>query len=147
MSGNNQVRLLISLAAVCMLTVLNGCRGEQPPKCYPVRGQVKFNNQPAAEAQVVFHPVSTGVDMPRPIAVCDSEGKFELNTFGGKDGAVPGEYRITVELRAPQDVGGELVRQGPNLMPPRYADPQSSGLTFTVQPAPNEVPSIEIPNR
>jgi hypothetical protein len=43
--------------------------------------------------------------------------------------------------------GEEVVRNGPNVLPPRFAKPDSSGLKFTVSEGDNEIPPIEIPER
>jgi hypothetical protein len=68
-----------------------------------------------------------------------------LTTVEAGDGALPGEYAITVELRDLRAVGEETVRDGLNLLPPQYADPGSTPLRFTVAAAPdNEVPPIQL---
>src|SRR3954471_22011122 len=58
----------------------------------PVTGVVLFNGQPAAEAEVMFNPktgrLATGVT--------DASGRFKLATFKPDDGALPGDYVVTL---------------------------------------------------
>jgi hypothetical protein len=56
-------------------------------------------------------------------------------------------YAITVELRAPQTIGEEVVRNGPNMLSAQFAKPETSGLKFTVAEGENAIPPIEIPAR
>ena len=63
------------------------------------------------------------------------------------DGAPLCRYRITVELRAPRKIGEELVRDGANELPARYAQADTSPLEFTVQPGENEVPPLAVEPR
>lgn len=137
------VRVVVLLAS--FLTVL-GCGGPVGPECHPVRGQVRWNGQPLAEAQVVFHPqFSADESFPQPIGQTDAQGNFVLSTFQASDGAPAGEYLITVELRDLRQVGEETVRDGRNLLPARFGKPQESGLRYTVVAGENTVPTLEIP--
>lgn len=98
-----------------------------------------------ADAMVVFHPqMETAAGEPKPLAITDAEGKFQLTTLQANDGALPGSYRITVELRQERVSGEELVRDGPNLLPPQYAKAETTPLQFTVEAKKNQVPVIQI---
>jgi hypothetical protein len=81
------------------------------------------------------------------MAYTDANGDFALTTFSHNDGAPPGEYAITVELRAPEMVGEEVMRNGPNLLPARYSKPETSGLKTTVVDGDNAIQPIEISER
>ena len=78
------------------------------------------------------------------MSVCDAQGRFELTTYDARDGAPAGQYAITVELRQPQQRGEEMVRDGPNVLPPKYADASRSPLRYTVVEGRNEVPPLVI---
>jgi hypothetical protein len=111
--------------------------------CYPVRGQVSFKGRPLAEAMVVLHRVGGDVEgHQKPIAYTGADGKFLLTTYQSGDGAPPGDYAITVELRARQTVGEEVVRSGPSILPPKYAKPESSSFKFSVAEGENAIPPI-----
>ena len=127
------------------LLLLTGCSGDVGPRCFPVKGQVLYQNQPLVEAMLVFHPVTAPAQaFPQPIAHTDASGRFELTTLMTGDGAPLGEYAITIELREPRQVGEEIVRDGPNLLPPQYASPQSTPLRYKVIAGANEVPALAL---
>jgi hypothetical protein len=112
---------------------------------YPVEGQVLAGTQPVAEAMVVFHPrFETPPGDPKPLGITNSEGKFQLTSLQSNDGALPGDYRITIELRQERTSGEELVRDGPNLLPPRYARPDSTPFQFKVGSGQNVAPPLII---
>lgn len=122
-----------------LLFALVGC-SSSGPACYPVRGQVLYRGQPAREATVVFHSVnSPAPSTTQPFAITDSDGRFAITTVQPKDGARPGEYSVTVTLRALVQRGEEAVREGKHLLPIRYAMPKTSGLRATVQAGENEL--------
>ncbi len=138
-----QVLVLLSAAAWCF-----GCSESEKPTCFPVHGQVVYRGQPLAEALVVFHPLPQGAgETPKPIAYTDPQGHYQLTTWQTHDGAPPGEYKITVELREARLVGEETIRDGRNLLPPQYGDWQQTPLHYMVAPGENEVPPLEISDR
>lgn len=142
------MRSSLSLTLALVLVSLLGCSNDTGPKCYPVSGIVLLDGKPLAEAEVVFHPpADLERKFPKPTAQSDVEGRFRLTTQQPFDGAPAGEYMLTVELREPRLAGEEMVRDGANLLPPRYASPTESGLRFTVTAGTNEVPTIELQNR
>jgi hypothetical protein len=108
-----------------------------------------LDSKPVAEAVVIFHPVTTpeNEQFPKPLGQTDAQGAFSLTTLKSNDGAPLGEYLITVELRELRQVGEESVRDGRHLLPPRYADPQHSGLRYTVVEGENSVPTLELSAR
>jgi hypothetical protein len=128
---------------------LSGCGSNDhlPPR-FPVRGQVLQAGKPIADAIVTLHPSSSSPDLTqRPIAYSDAEGRFSMTTFETGDGAPTGKYAITVEWRAPRTVGEEVIRDGRNLLPPRYSEPETSKLNVNVTEGDNEIPPIDIPRR
>jgi hypothetical protein len=125
--------------------MLSGCSSSNEPRCYPVQGQVLLNNQPIAEAMIVFHPQTPhGENIPKPIAQSDANGNFRLTTLTPGDGAPAGDYIITVVLREARQIGDELTRDGPNVLPPRYAKPETSDLRYTVVAGENTVPPLKL---
>jgi hypothetical protein len=138
--------LFLSHAPTLLLPwLLTGCGGVTARQCHPVQGKVIYQNQPLAEAMVVFHPLISPTErVPQPIGHTDIEGRFVITTLQSGDGAPAGEYAITIELREPRQIGEEVVRDGPNLLPPKYASPQDTPLRYKVIPGKNEVPEIQV---
>jgi hypothetical protein len=98
------------------------------PKLVPVVGKVLYNKAPIEGATVVFIPEGHNY---AATARTDAGGTFKLRTFAESDGAVPGNYKITVrkfEILFPPG-GGEIEKQ---LLPAAYCDVTKSGLTATV---------------
>jgi hypothetical protein len=125
-----------------------GCGSADEIACAPVRGQVLLGGKPLAEAMVVFHPLDQPpLKAPQPVAYSDGDGRFALTTLKTGDGAPAGRYAVTIELRAARLVGEELVRDGRNLLPPQYGNPQRSPLKCVVVVGDNEIPPINIEQR
>lgn len=137
----------LSIALVLGLSI--GCSAsEDGPVCHPVHGVVTLDNKPLPEAAVVFHATEPPAQSAsKPLAYTDSSGRFRLTTLRSGDGAPPGKYAITVELRAQRMVGEELVRDGRNLLPERYIRPETSGLQYEVVAGDNEVPPLALRSR
>ena len=64
-----------------------------------VEGIVLLENEPVAEATVLFIPEG-GTGQPAQ-GMTDESGKFQLTTFKENDGARPGAYKVTVTKSVP----------------------------------------------
>lgn len=136
------------LFAAVLAGIAIGCSREAEVACFPVRGSVTLDGKPLAEATVAFHSMApTAATASRPLAYADARGCFTLTTMRQGDGAPPGRYAITVVLRAPRQVGEEMVRDGRNLLPARYATPETSGLQYEVVAGDNDVPPLALTSR
>lgn len=122
-----------------------GCaqKDESRAPVFPVRGQLSFEGQSAPGAFVVFHSVEDTGDEPRPIAHVGPDGSFQLTTYDKDDGAPSGEYAVTVEWRK-LVTKGEEAEAGPNVIPGRYAKPETTPLKVTVAEAPNDLPPLQL---
>lgn len=133
---------------------LEGC-GSGRPKTVPVTGVVTLDGKPIEGANVTFYP-DTGetagagaqqkkADGPgRPATgTTDKDGKFTLKTFEPGDGALPGKYKVAIIKKevtgflADKDgLSGGIAPEGVKenwIIPPKYADPNKSGLTAEVK--------------
>ena len=124
--------------------LLAGCGGiasdqwtEGRPKTTPAAGVVTLAGRPVEGASVSFVP--TDRNGTAAFALTDSEGKFQLSTFGEHDGAVPGPYTVTITKKTvettpnPKDPNGPPVKSvETSEIPPRYASSGTSKLTATV---------------
>src|SRR5262249_36217051 len=88
------------LVAVVAVT---GCsaNAETPRKpVHPVRGSIFVDGQPAADAFVLFHPVSDPDRYPtKAFGRVGKDGSFRLSTYDTGDGAPAGDYAVTITWR------------------------------------------------
>jgi hypothetical protein len=133
-------KLLFGSAVV--LSAVSCSKNDRIP-LFPVQGKVLLDGKPLAHAFVVFRPVGeAGPQGLHPRAQADTDGIFVLSTYESEDGAPAGEYKVTVQkYKAPTDADN-----GPpvNLLPGRYAKPNSSRLTARVQEGQNDLPPLEL---
>lgn len=121
---------------VLLLAAIAGCGGS---KTLPVTGYVTLDDRPLADAGVLFCPVAGG---PAVTGSTDEAGKFRLATIN-QSGVLPGEYRVAISKSEVTGMGdshnllpGEATIQW--LIPQKYGNPDSSGLTATVCPGQTE---------
>lgn len=82
------------LSTMLVGSMLVGCGGQSYPPTSPVSGTVTLDGKPVEGATVTFVPNDSKL---RPAAgVTDSSGKYTLTSFRSGDGAMPGEYKVTV---------------------------------------------------
>jgi hypothetical protein len=122
--------LRLFLAGVFLLPT--SCSGRKP--VYPVSGKVLFQGRPAKGAMVKFHPQDGSDTALVPRGEVDADGTFRLTTYQQHDGAPAGRYAVTIFWGVPSKGGDEFDRL---LVPSRYLNPATSGLTA-------EVPNREI---
>jgi hypothetical protein len=97
-----------------------------------VSGKVYYRGSPAVGAEVVFHPLDTTAKKNRDSARgrVEADGSFRLTTYRAFDGAAPGDHRISITWH-PLSANGN--GRGVNRLPERYARPETSQLTATVE--------------
>jgi hypothetical protein len=117
------------------MAVVAGCAGSQGPETVEVTGTVTMGGKPVEGANVIFHPLDGGESTLASQSVTNAAGQFELATHvgGGKyrPGIVPGKYAVVVTKL---DTAAIATTFAPpkNLLPKKYSDPASSGLTADV---------------
>lgn len=137
------------LACFLGLLQLSGCGPEVDnlPRTVNASGVVTLNGSPVEGASIVFVDVN-GVYSASSSS--DSRGRFSLNAFEAKTGAVPGSYKVmvskTIELadplvpdkNAPEEEAEHAAEMGPDLvywensLPQKYASIGSSGLAVDI---------------
>ncbi|MEZ6130999.1 MAG: hypothetical protein R3C59_20200 [Planctomycetaceae bacterium] len=153
---------LWAVSASCLLaSFLPGCgSGADVPELAAVTGTVTLKGAPLPDAMVTFVPEKG----PVAIGMTDGSGKFSLRT-GRLDGAVLGQHKVSVQL----DQGGSEVvaptgdlndpeqltkyyeqsmkereeTEEKSLLPEKYGNVATSGLTFQVSGGTNEF-SVEL---
>lgn len=141
--------MLLAIAGI----VLAGCSQSSRPPTYRVTGTVTLQGKPLADAVITFVPIGEG---EAASAITDANGHYALTTWEAGDGARSGEYRVKVSKQEQQAVDpAKMVKNLPyeeeqkiyveakkapppakRLIPAKYEDDQTSGLTHTVDKKP-----------
>jgi hypothetical protein len=120
--------LLISSAALAC-----GCGGVDLPDRATVHGSITLDNQPVTTGEITFMPdESKGTIGPSATGTIDASGNYTLTTDhqgDGGDGAIAGFHRVRIVAREPAEPGAP----SKSLIPQRYADFKTSGLTAEVK--------------
>ena len=141
---------------------LSGCGGDAGLNTAPVTGTVTLDGEPLEGAAVSFSPEGDG---HAAAGVTDASGEFVLTTETKGDGAVPGTYQVMVTkyeeedsetpaaaadetdvdaaYAAAEEAGVDISGAGNaratsesnSLVPEKYTNPQTSGLTAEVSEA------------
>ena len=141
----------VTLLAVSIATSI-GCsksRDSNQLPVFPVSGHLIVNGQTPSGAFVVLHPKSgTGTapngEVVHPRATVKPDGSFVVGTYGADDGAPSGEYSVTVEWRKIVRSSDGSPVLGPNVVPVKYARPQSSPVSIKIAEKSNELDPIKL---
>lgn len=115
-----------------------GC-GSRLPTTIPVKGVVTWRGAPLESGKVMFElaePHTATVRRPA-VGALQPGGRYELTTFRAGDGAMPGKHVVTIHsFRTDPNADPELDVVKPVwLIPSRYGDPATSGLSADVPAA------------
>jgi hypothetical protein len=131
------------MASCLLLAGVCGCSQEPDDGLakFPVHGSVTVDGVPIPGLIVRLmseSPKQGKTNASFPVGVTDEQGAFQMSTNGANDGAVPGEYAITVvwpESNEPplrDQLGGA------------YATGERSKLHATIEAKENVLPLIEL---
>lgn len=134
---------VLALAAIGILTSAGCSKSENHVPVHPVVGAIQYRGQPVVGAFVSLHPKSATEGVPNPRATVEKDGSFTVSTYNGNDGAPEGEYIVTVQWYKPVKQGNDLVG-GPNVLPAKYASPQTSDVKIRVAAGENRLQPIQI---
>lgn len=99
------------------------------PPVYKASGRVTWNGSPAAGALVTLQSRSHNLAAS---GKADHDGNFTLTTWRPGDGAVAGEHAVMIETIVITGYTADGLPIEVNDMPPKYRDPEKSGLTATI---------------
>ena len=132
MAFRNLDRVCVILAATAFLAGCGG--GSSAPVTVPVQGVVNYQGKPVPKLSVAFIPdkglLASGTT--------DAQGKFTLMTNKPGDGAMVGNYKVAIsfvpdEIPEMPGLPGTEKKAPASPIPQKYATPQTSGLTKTVE--------------
>ncbi len=148
--------VLVGPVLICVL----GCSDDGMGKRYPVSGKVTYKGQPVAKARISFFPKTANIQGAHGDVV---NGSFSsLTTLENGDGALPGEYKVTVnateideaKLKADSEkvvaakskgradmkvmmpipeVQAKIKKEAKSSIPTKYLNPDTSDLTAKVE--------------
>lgn len=134
------VRGLRFAAGALLAVVVAGCGSNLAQ----VSGTVSYDGKPVEQGSIIFE--TTGA---RPATGKIVGGKIvEVTTNRPGDGAPPGSHKVAIHAFAssgsavtanPGDATGIASMQTKSLIPTKYNNPATSGLTVELKPGKNEV--------
>jgi hypothetical protein len=135
-----------------VVLMLAGCgkdTASDRPETAPVTGVVTYKGELVEGATVVL--MATSQEGRGAMGLTDASGKFNLMTFEPGDGAIPGSYGVKIskvsggglqtqdEAMAMMESGGmPQPTEEKDLLPAKYKDEKTSGLTADVKEGENE---------
>lgn len=150
------------VAPIMLLLIATGCDGSESetnrPPTHPVTGVVTYQDSPVAGALITYRSTAGGDAAYSAFGRTDAEGRYELTTFDSGDGAVTGEYIVTItkyDVPPPPDEPVELSEEEitqaemaantsteppKNELPQKYSSRESSDLRAAVKEGANEIP-------
>jgi hypothetical protein len=130
----------------CAVLIFAGCGASEDDGLPPRTGAsavVTYQGEPVSDAHVTFAPDSEAGKAA--FGSTDTEGVAELKTFDLNDGAVAGEYTVTVSKMQAEDDGPAPANPGmpsgvgrrssakvTDLLPKKYKNRETSGLDAKV---------------
>lgn len=130
---------------MALLVSLGGCHRAPPPSgppVFPVTGTILVDGKPTAGVTVRFVAVDPPGGSP-PAFITGSDGRFTSAAPGSDAGVSAGTYRLVVYwLDTPPSGGMPFDR-----LFGRYADPDRSTLTVTIDPTDPAIGTLSLTSR
>lgn len=111
------------------------------PPVFKASGRVTWNGSPASGAIVTLHSRAHNLAAS---GKSDRDGMFTLTTWRTGDGAVAGEHAVSIETIVITGYTQDGLPIEVNDMPPRYQNPETSGLTATINDIGSNLLSFEV---
>ena len=105
------------------LFLLVGCPGPKKASVYSVTGKVTVEGKPLAGCSVIFVPAGAG---STAVGVIGPDGSYKLKTDGGREGALPGKYKVQLKL------GDEMMQKA--MMEQMTVGPPAGGTPKSTTP-------------
>jgi hypothetical protein len=143
----NRRTLLRHLAMCAIMVASPGCSQQKTdkwvalrPPLFKARGRVIWNGEAAPGVLVVLRSQTFDVTAT---GLTNSQGEFFLSSYRKGDGAAAGVHSVTITKNV-NLVGKDGSEALFNLMPLKYADPESSGFSVTIAEKNNNVLEFKV---
>jgi hypothetical protein len=123
-----RLKRLMFLTVLCLAPCW-GCGSvaeRQLAELIPVKGKVTYKGQPLTKGSVEFEPRDFGRSASGDL---QPDGTFVLGTLKEGDGVVAGHHRVFVTGTG---IPGKTAKKSKELVPAKYTQPATSGLTADV---------------
>lgn len=143
----------VMVGLICLAAVA-GCGGKKSDSnLVPVKGEFFYDSQPAQGALVILHP-SAGPDTAKwphglPHGVVDTTGAYNIGLPPLGEGAPAGDYKVLLTWNLPVP-GADPTDSEPETFDKlggRWATPERSTLSATVQPPSTEIPRFDLKSK
>lgn len=128
----------LSASSLLLLLALVGCTDYSsipPPAVIEVTGKALLpNGQPINSGKINFSPPEGSTAGAEAYSDIKSDGSFKLQSFGGRDGVLPGTYKVSVRTTNNTAMAG---------IDPKFFSGTSSTITITIKPETRDVGSIK----
>lgn len=136
---------VVALAGVCVCV---GCSSETGPKLVPAKGKVLRDGKPLAKVVLQFIPDKG----PMSVSQTNDAGEFTLYGPSGKEGALPGKFKVTVTCPFNPAAGSSASGQAPTEatapceLPAKYSVPDTTDLSVEIPATGKTDLVIEVPS-
>jgi hypothetical protein len=137
-------KVFSSLIAILVMACATGCgKRDSGLTLVHVEGVVTLDGKPVEGATLFFAPAKG----PSAKADTDKNGKFRLMTNRPGDGAVAGEFQVSIaKFVLDPATANDPVPAMKNELPDKYNSPATSGLTATINASGNKPLVFELKN-
>jgi len=143
-------RVIFGICCLLFVAGAAGCNRSDHPEQFAVSGKVTLDLQPLTKGTVEFFPDSSkGTTGPIAFGSIGPDGTYQLKTFARADGAKSGFYKVGIQCydEVPFNPDAPVSSPGKSLIPIKYADAATSGLTAEVKAGRNEPISFDLSSR
>jgi hypothetical protein len=127
-------RLLLAIAMIAAV----GCGAKTD--AVPVTGKVSYNGAPLTSGTILLIPESQGT---APTGMIQPDGTFKLTTYKQDDGAVPGKYKVVVQVFPEEGdamgLPGMEFGGGKPPIPEKYMNASQTDLTVVINDSDNNL--------
>jgi hypothetical protein len=127
--------------ALSILVALSGCKKLPASReVHPVQGKVTINGEPVRLAVIYLEPKDPEVGNEAKGYVRE-DGRFAIRTYSNDkdDGAVPGEYKVTIKPYSKTLYGPKPEAVQPTVIPDKYKSSETSDLVVQIKPGENKL--------